>query len=305
MIKSYHLCVSSHNEVIFRDREDYIRGLNCLALSLYNTRSTLLADSLMSSHYHFGVNTADKIAFVKSFRVAYDKYFNNKYHRRGPLGEISYYWIELEGVYHTLAAISYILRNPVHHGITSTPFEYPYNSSNCYFPKELGHVYTHTYLASKKDQRLFVSKNTTLPPGYKMNDSGIIVQEAYIERHLVEKMYVSPRSFLYNMNRVTSEEWTKEQDKDENLKPLITLDSIENGTDYSISEMLSNEKGRRNPSKKADIDICAIIDKEIVPQFHKKSYVSLSDREKEEIGTFLRKQYYADEKQIIRCLGMV
>ena len=37
---------------MFRDVEDYDRGFNCFALALFNTDSTGLVESEMSTHYH-------------------------------------------------------------------------------------------------------------------------------------------------------------------------------------------------------------------------------------------------------------
>jgi hypothetical protein len=40
MKKTYHLCLSAGDEIMFRDLEDYNRGFNCFALALYKSNST-------------------------------------------------------------------------------------------------------------------------------------------------------------------------------------------------------------------------------------------------------------------------
>ena len=87
MKKTYHLCLSAGEEVLFRDVEDYNRGFNCFALALYNTDSTGLVESEMSTHYHQMIQSADPNAFMRNFRLSYGMYFNRKYHRSGKLGE--------------------------------------------------------------------------------------------------------------------------------------------------------------------------------------------------------------------------
>lgn len=37
MRKTFHLCISSHDEVMFRCREDYIKGFNCFAEAILDT----------------------------------------------------------------------------------------------------------------------------------------------------------------------------------------------------------------------------------------------------------------------------
>ena len=128
MKKTYHLCLSSGNEVLFRSKEDFIRGINCLCLAAYKTGAVLLAYSFMSNHVHICARTNSSKKLIRAFRYAYTRYFNAKYDRRGSLGDHGFFQMKIEGLYHLLTAIAYILRNPMHHGVTGTPFGYPYSS---------------------------------------------------------------------------------------------------------------------------------------------------------------------------------
>ena len=77
MKKTYHLCLSAGNEVMFRDLEDYNRGFNCFALALYKTGSTGLVESFMSTHTHQLVQTTDPDELMYNFRLSYSMYFNH------------------------------------------------------------------------------------------------------------------------------------------------------------------------------------------------------------------------------------
>ena len=138
MLKTYHLCFSSHREVMYRNAEDMNHSFNCLCSALYKTGSRCLAENDMPSHHHGCYETECPDELIRTKRHAYTLYFNEKYDRKGPLGDPGYFSIVLEGLRHLLAALSYIIRNTVHHGITSTPFEWPYCSANAFFRKELG-----------------------------------------------------------------------------------------------------------------------------------------------------------------------
>ena len=115
MKKTYHLCISAGEEVLFRDVEDYNRGFNCFALALYQTDSTGLVEAEMSTHYHQLLQTENPKDVMRSFRLSYSMYFNTKYHRSGRLGEKSHYTMEVVGYNHMIAAMSYVLRNPLHY----------------------------------------------------------------------------------------------------------------------------------------------------------------------------------------------
>ena len=97
MKKTYHLCLSAGDEVMFRDLEDYHRGFNCFALALYKTDSTGLVESIMSTHVHQLVQTHDPDAFMFCFRNPYSKYFNRKYGRSGRLGEGKHFSMQVVG----------------------------------------------------------------------------------------------------------------------------------------------------------------------------------------------------------------
>ena len=79
MKKTYHLCLSAGDEVMFRDLEDYNRGFNCLALALFKTDSNGLVESFMSTHTHQLSQTSDPAGLMYHFRLAYSMYFNRKY----------------------------------------------------------------------------------------------------------------------------------------------------------------------------------------------------------------------------------
>ena len=64
MKKTFHLCLSAGDEVMFRDLEDYHRGFNCFALALYKTGSTGLVEAFMSTHTHQLVQTCDPRGFM-------------------------------------------------------------------------------------------------------------------------------------------------------------------------------------------------------------------------------------------------
>ena len=137
MKKTYHLCLSAEEEIMFRDLEDYNRGFNCFAISLFHTDSTGLCESFMSTHAHEVVQTSAPSYMMQCFRKSYSMYFNNKYERCGRLGEQRHFCMEIDGYHHLIAAMSYTLRNAVHHGIAPIPYAYPHCSANAIFRKEM------------------------------------------------------------------------------------------------------------------------------------------------------------------------
>lgn len=288
MKKTYHLCLSAGDEVLFRDEEDYNRGFNCFALALYKTGSTGLVESFQSTHSHKMIQTEDHLEFMYTMRQSYSKYFNHKYQRHGRVGEKLHFHMEVVGLHHHLAAMTYVLRNALHHGVVPIPYAYPHCSVNAIFQKEMGKRPTERLLAEKHFYR-FIGRKAEWPSNYRMN----------------ENMYATPRAFNYYMSRKSGEEWEKEQEKDRLETEPVRLEAIEYGIrDQPLEKMLIYESGRSDYRKISDIDLCTEIDRNIVPRYGKVSVYHLSRTEKQQIAEFLYRQYHIGEAQIRRCLAI-
>ena len=304
MKKTYHLCLSGGDEILFRDEEDYNRGFNYFALALYKTDSTGLVESFQSTHCHKMVQTEDPVEFMYLMRQSYSKYFNRKYDRHGRVGEKMHFTLEIVGLYHHLAAMTYVLRNALHHGLVPIPYAYPHCSVNAIFQKEMGKRPPDRLLDERYFHR-FTGKKAEWPSYYRMSESGVFLRESVLDIVLVENMYTSPRAFNYYMSRKSGEEWEKEQEKDKTGVVPVRLESIEAGIkSQTVEKMLIYENGRSDYRKISDIDLCTEIDRNIVPRYGKTSVYHLSRSEKQQIGEQLYRQYHLPEAQIRRCSAM-
>lgn len=289
---------------MFRSRTDYIRGINCLCLTAHSTGSILLAYVFMSNHVHIIVRTDDPEKLMIKFRYAYNKYFNAKYGRTGKLGEENFFKIELIGLYHLLTAIAYVLRNPVHHGICATPFGYEFSSIRGIFKNEFGWP-TSAHTLPRKSAYRFLPSRCKLPDSYHMNLEGMILPESVIDAQDVEHQFSTARSFLYYMNRLSGEEWSREQQQDPGNLPAITIESIEEGVRLNdINTMLRNEHGRANYTAMTDIMLCHEIDKVILPKYGIDSVYRLEDKQRKHMTEHIKRQYGIQASQVHRCMAM-
>lgn len=303
MRKPYHICMSGGEELICRTDEDYYRLFNCIALAAYETDTVILADAEMSSHIHLGVRSDNPYEMIQRAWLMYSRYFNSKYKRRGRLGEQVPFVLELHGLQHVLAALCYILRNPLHHGLSPTPFGYRHSSANVYFRNELGKFNNEELIPERQCHR-YLPRLSNYPSTYKMNKSGVYVRETVIDTAEVENMFVTPRSFLYYMNRLSGEEWKKEQENDNNQQPPITLNVIENGVNLqTLDRMLANENGRSGYNALTDIDVCTIIDSRLVTEMTKSSVYQFTSSDLTKVISYLRQHYSISETQARRCLA--
>lgn len=309
MLKTYHLCFTSHKEVMYRNDEDMKRAFNCLCSALYRTGSRCLAENDLPNHHHGCYETEFPGDLVQIRRQSYTRYFNEKYDRKGPLGDKGYFAMEIQGLQHKLTAISYTLRNTVHHGFTSTPFEWPYSSANAYFRKELGKLYVPDILLTPIQIEEALPRRAQFNPKWNMGVEGVFLRESVIETAVVENLYATPKAFNYFVTRLSGEDWSKEQEADDDGFPAITLESFESfvlqrdaSRFQTVADMLRNEKARSAPLRLNDLQLCEMIDQQYVPRYKALSVYQLTAREKNNIASELYRRRLTGEAQIRRCL---
>lgn len=308
----YHVCFSTKKEAMFRNHEDHVAFVNCLALALYSTNAKLYVDTEMSNHVHLGIGTEDPRPFIRNLRQRYTRHFNEKYFRSGRLGELETFCLKLEGHYHLLTAWSYILRNGMHHGICLLPFAYEYSTIRHIFKKAYHWDSTDTLITSRNEIAGCLPRRSEFPDEYVMDGAGMFVGECFTQIALVEASYGSPRSFDYFMTRLSSdasgEKWKEEQMKDNCGMDPITLEGMEalvvGGDKEDIGRIMKNEYGKFDDRRPSDEVICELIDKEYVPRFRRKSVYQLTDDEKVLIAKDLLNSRYLPADQISRCLVM-
>ena len=294
---------------MFRNVEDMNHSFNCLCSALKKTDSRCLAECDVPNHHHGCYETENPGLMLRIKRQSYTCYFNEKYGRKGPLGDPGYFEMELDGLQHKLTAISYTLRQGVHHGITSTPFEWPFCSANAYFRKELGKLYVPELLLTPTQIQAVLPRRAKYAPSWKMGVEGVFLRESVIETAVVENLYATPKAFNYLVTRQSGEDWSREQEADGNGLPPITLESFEDlvlqrtvSREQTIADMLRNEKNRGTPLGFNDLQLCELIDNQYVPSYRAWSVYGLSSRQKNDIASDLYRRRLAGEAQIRRCL---
>lgn len=309
MRKTYHISLSSHDEVLFRSEADLIRGFNYLALASLETDSRLLAEGFPSTHLHFLTQTDAPEELLRRYRYAYARFFNAKYKRRGRLAERQGFILHVEGFHHTLAALNYVNRQGLHHGISPTPFGYPHCSVNAIFARQLGKLHSKALMPDTERYK-YLPKGVNIPHQYRMDTSGLLLREDILDVSQVESFYGTPRNFIYQMNKIGDEMSLRDQKEEKSSSPLITLDLIEQGTpDMNLERLLRNESGKHDPVWISDLDLCRLIDETCLPKYCKgKTIYEASISQRAFLYDLIDKNLWRSRKkkttdaQLRRCL---
>ena len=300
MKESYHICFTSHSEVLFRDEEDHGAFVNLMALRAYALGVEVLVDAEMSTHVHLNIFTETPLLYAGQLRASYTKYFNRKWGRVGRFGEKGTYVMKVCGFNHQMVLENYILRNGLHHGAAATAFGYKHCSSRELFAEDICFSSAKAAGFSRHEIASFLPRRSEFPDQYQMDENGVFLRKSFMELRRAEQYYGSPRNYLYQMNRLTDEDWIKVQLDDGSGDP-ITLSSVEMADEKSVAAMLRNEHGRQfSRSRLQDIDVCTLIDNDILQRT--SSVYSLSAKQKSSIARQLKYEFHLPESQIARCL---
>ena len=306
MKESYHICFTSHGEVMFRDEEDHGMFINLLALRAYSCDAQVMSDAEMSNHVHLNVFVNRPLRFGSLLRMSYTKYFNRKYGRSGRMGEPGIFVLRVEGLNHHIVLNNYIIRNALHHGAAASAFGYPYCTARDIFSRDLGYLQEESIITNRETIRTYLPRYSEFPDSYEMNADGVFLRRSFMEIRQVEHFYASPRNFLYQMNRLTDETWDRDQEKDGSGKP-IHLSDVEPGySEKDIALLLKNENARNyRQNQLQDLDVCRRIDKVLLPGYGVHSIYQLTDSQRQRIARTLLYEFHLPEAQIRRCLAIL
>lgn len=288
-IKIHHLCVSCNEGLFFRSRQDYIRFINNMAILANKYKIRILAFSVMSNHFHVGVMTDGYGKFLQSLKRSYSNYYRRKYGAGIP--ENKCVVTSAGGNVHILTMLSYILRNPVHHGLTGHPFGYPYSSSRCYFAYDF-QLYGIGWAPTVKRAK------TIMPEHFSSDREGMIDPHFFVDETMVENLFGTSGKFMYFMSRYSGPKWESEQ-QEERESP-VTLETIE-GSDIDLNVCLQNERGHAKLLVPDQL-LCEYVDGVAVCKAGKCSYVELSDSERIKIASELKEKWHVKDAQISRVL---
>lgn len=137
-MRKRYLVTTDHLEsrIWFRDDDDFVVGMNHVAIQAFLTKVTVLAFILMSNHVHFVLyGTWEECeAFIDNFKARYSQYLFRKYGIREQLRRNDFEIKELP--YDDEAfekAVAYTNMNCVAANICLYANQYPWGTGDCFF----------------------------------------------------------------------------------------------------------------------------------------------------------------------------
>ena len=239
----YH--VSSHGlerNDIFKSKEDFIQGMNDVAMCVLGYDVMILAFCLMSNHFHF--------VLMGTFEEC--RLFAEEYKRRSAirmrsrngdvqgLRKVQIQLDELDTLNYLENAIAYVLRNSLAAGIPMMPYHYPWSSASLYF--QGGQPQTGERLCDMSERKRFriLKTRIAVPDTYAVNADGMILPSCYVDVSAVENLFRSPARLLYMLSKKVENEVELQL----GVADHVTMTDQEIMT--QIPNLIKNEFGRDN-----------------------------------------------------------
>ena len=198
----YHVYTKGlEDDVIFRERSDYIAGMNYVVVSIEGLNLEMLAFVLMSNHFHFVIygEKAECERFIDYYKRRVSRYVRNKYGTRKLLRSVKTSASEIDVRNEGLKRIiAYVLNNPVKAGVNCMPQNYEWGTGRCYFTN----LDMLSYLRCLSDfgvreQIAILKSDVKLDGSLKVNESGYIDPACYVNSGFVENLFGRARSLEY------------------------------------------------------------------------------------------------------------
>jgi REP element-mobilizing transposase RayT len=192
----YHVCSEGlERRMIFRNREEFVFGMNQVAILCQKYMVTVLCFCLMGNHFHFILSGP----FQECLR------FGNEYKRMCAMlmrrnQGIEQAMKDVEVQIKRIAdrsyleyAIAYVLRNPMVAGFRLMPHQYPWGSGDMYFRNDYVPAGRKVDSFREKELRKMGIYNIkSIPESYLIDSNGMISPLCYVDYKTVEDLFGHP-----------------------------------------------------------------------------------------------------------------
>lgn len=219
----YWLVTTNHLEdrLLFRNFQDYVVGMNYVAVQAFKSGVCVLAFVLMSNHLHFVLLCSREKAelFINNFKTAYSRYLWKKYGSREHLRRLGVDFRRVTGDEALEWTVAYVHMNPIVAKICVSPFDYPWGTGGTFFRPATGACGTGDGVTfggmvaergrpfgalSERERMRLIHSRMELPEKWLVGEAGYVLPGSYVGKDIVESAYRTPRRmnfFLQNSSK--------------------------------------------------------------------------------------------------------
>lgn len=202
----WHLCTPGDlSGIIFRDRDDYVFGMNAVALCAaeYAEHLHIFTFQIMSNHFHFVVSAEFEAvnSFFNSLTMRLGRYFSSKYGESG-IKVLKHNVLPVSDLKYLRNLTVYVNRNGYVVNRTETPFSYRWGANGYFYNSLINNglkiPLSECSIAFKR--KLFRSRNFFCPANYYLTD-GYVSPLCYCQISLAEKLFTDAHQYFNYISR--------------------------------------------------------------------------------------------------------
>lgn len=198
-------------DFIFKDKTDFLRGMNRIYVLQKQFDVLILAFVLMDTHVHFILygSYEDCLKFIMEYIRLTSMYLSHKYDVRKKLLGLPVSHQHITDDRYLKSAICYVIKNPTVGGLPYNLYDYPWSSGSLYFrPSD---SWTHSEdcfensSLSGRDERRRLGSHKKADGVLRMSGS-LVYPGEYVEVDLVQRLFRSTKGYLFFLAHAKDEE---------------------------------------------------------------------------------------------------
>lgn len=191
----YHVCSEGLDKaMIFRNPQEFIAGMNYVAVCAVKYNVKILCFCLMGNHFHFILNGVydDCKKFGEGYKVICSMLMSRQQGSCQAMKGVEVQLKKINDRTYLESAIAYVLRNPLAAGYKIMPHQYKWGSGDMYFRASYIPSGTKAEDFPVKKLAQIIGSKQTIPGEYIIDDSGMVSPLNYIDYHTVEQVFGHP-----------------------------------------------------------------------------------------------------------------
>ena len=200
----YHITSAAlKTRLIFEKDEDFITGVNDIALCVLKFNIKILAFCLMSNHFHFVLQGVREncVSFAEEYKRILSMRMRDRRGEVGLMKSVGIHIDELSDTEYLLNAIAYVLRNPLAARMMIMPYSYRWSSVGVYFQgANIDRGIMLKDLSFRKRIQILKSRQS-VPDEYAIDKYGMILPSCFVDFNRVESLFRYPSMFLSALAR--------------------------------------------------------------------------------------------------------
>lgn len=193
----WHICTRGlEKEVIFKSGEDFVYGMNGVAVFSLIYGLKILAFCLMDNHVHFVVKGSRDVC------LRFIRYYKRRLSVLADMTVADECLKEIGDEEYLRRAIAYVLRNPMSAGLNVLPVTYRWGSGALYFNS----MYSSLEMSpvsdvSKRMLRKILASRVELPETYRLTREMYVDPACYVCYKEVEALFRYPARMMFYLSR--------------------------------------------------------------------------------------------------------